>query len=636
MRFTFTPILVIVAVLAPARLYAADVYVDGAAVGCATGAGTAADPVCTITAALALASPGDTIRIAPGTYTENLTIGFDLDLIGTGGAEVTIVDGSGVVLERVVTIPSAVAVGIDGLTITNGRTSTENGGGVRVDGALVLTNSTVTGNETTSYGGGLYGSPGSDILIDSCTIHGNTSRSSFGNMARGGGMFVLDGNLTVLGSTISENRAFAYLDGACGFPVGQGGGGIAFQSFQFHTDLTILNSTIAGNGASCDGGGISILTQYGSANIENTTISGNIANYGAGMLTTKSTLTNVTITGNIAAGSYYSYEYTEAGHWGGVAAYGPAASHVVHNSLITDNARQGSSIGILSPQDLRGDFTSLGHNVVGAPDGAVSGFVNGVIGDQVGTVLNPILGLLGPLADNGGPTQTHALRLGSPAIDQGDASMFLPFDQRGNPRPVGASPDVGAVEHDLSDVSYCNGDGGTPAGCTNCPCANNALPGTIGGCLNSSGTSARLEASGSTSVSLPPMVTNDLRFGLSGAPPLGLCVLVSGSNLAPANPANPCFDFMSGVQSSAFNGLRCAISNFRRHGARTSNSSGQVGVTNQPWGGEGGPGAGIAQAFGGFSSGQTRYFQTIYREVPSAVCLSGLNTSQAVEIVFSP
>ncbi len=184
--------------------------------------------------------------------------------------------------------------------------------------------------------------------------------------------------------------------------------------------------------------------------------------------------------------------------------------------------------------------------------------------------------------------------------------------------------------------SLCNGDGGNQAGCTNCPCGNNSPGGTIGGCLNSASTSARLEACGDTSVSLPAGDITDLRLVLSGAPANAFCLLNSGDALAPGNAANPCFGLNSGVQAAAFNGLRCAITNTSRHGARLADTSGEVGTTNLPWGGEGGPAAGIANAGAGFVSGQTRNFQVIYRDGPSGVCVLGLNTSQAIVVVFTP
>src|SRR5262249_59941464 len=77
---------------------------------------------------------------------------------------------------------------------------------------------------------------------------------------------------------------------------------------------------------------------------------------------------------------------------------------------------------------------SLGHNLIGDTTGS-NNFINF---DQVGTAQNRLDPRLGPLAHNGGPTQTHALRPGSPAIDKGDNGATDPVtgkplttDQRG-------------------------------------------------------------------------------------------------------------------------------------------------------------------------------------------------------------
>ncbi len=176
----------------------------------------------------------------------------------------------------------------------------------------------------------------------------------------------------------------------------------------------------------------------------------------------------------------------------------------------------------------------------------------------------------------------------------------------------------------------CNGDGGDQQGCSDCPCANNATAGTIGGCLNSTGNSARLQGSGTPSVS-----ADTLRFELTGAPPTAFTILNSGDQVAPANMANPCFGQMSGVQASTFDGLRCAVMNTRRHGGRPADANGNVGLTNNGWGPPSGPPIGLI-AQGGFVAGQTRHYQVIYREDPLAGCMRGLNTSQAVSVLFVP
>ena len=186
--------------------------------------------------------------------------------------------------------------------------------------------------------------------------------------------------------------------------------------------------------------------------------------------------------------------------------------------------------------------------------------------------------------------------------------------------------------------SLCNGDGGDQMGCTDCPCGNNAAAGTVGGCINSAGTSTRISAGGDPSVSLPSGDSTDLRFTLSGAPPTSTCVLLSGAAVAPTNMANPCFGSNSGALSVDRDGLRCAVQSLLRHGNRQSNASGEIMDSTGPnrvWGGEAQPTDGIAGQ-SGFVSGQTRIFQVTHRDDAAAVCMRGLNTSQAVSVKFTP
>ena len=114
----------------------------------------------------------------------------------------------------------------------------------------------------------------------------------------------------------------------------------------------------------------------------------------------------------------------------------------VGNTIIANNTiiRDGS------PSDTCGrTFISNGFNLIGDGTG-IYGLTNGVNGDQVGTDSEPIDPKLGPLKDNGGPTQTLALRRGSPAIDAANPQDFPPTDQRGVSRPQGEGPDIGAYE----------------------------------------------------------------------------------------------------------------------------------------------------------------------------------------------
>ena len=183
-------------------------------------------------------------------------------------------------------------------------------------------------------------------------------------------------------------------------------------------------------------------------------------------------------------------------------------------------------------------------------------------------------------------------------------------------------------------ADLCNGDGGDQMGCTDCPCSNNnPAVGTVGGCINVAGTSARLFADGSESLSVPANSGFDLGFTLSGAPASALCILSSGAVNLPTNPANPCFGLDSGALSMTLDGLRCAATDLVRVGARVANASGNVEPADQ-WGGSGAPTEGIG-AQGPFAVGQVRYFQVIYRDGVTSGCGRGLNTTQSIRVAFT-
>ncbi len=196
----------------------------------------------------------------------------------------------------------------------------------------------------------------------------------------GAGFSSVIGMTVIRGSTFSRN----------------GGGGISSRDFSFH----IENSTISGNSTAGDGGGV-------------------LAGYG-GMFQTE--FTNVTIADNTADGI-----------GGGINTVNVPS---MHPTTITASIIAGNSDGGGEAPDCAGSVTSGGFNLIGSVSGCS---LTGATDDLVGA--NP---LLGPLADNGGPTQTHALLAGSPGIDAAGACSGT--DQRGVTRPQGAACDIGAYE----------------------------------------------------------------------------------------------------------------------------------------------------------------------------------------------
>ena len=178
---------------------------------------------------------------------------------------------------------------------------------------------------------------------------------------------------------------------------------------------------------------------------------------------------------------------------------------------------------------------------------------------------------------------------------------------------------------ETTGIEFCNGDGGDQMGCSDCPCSNNSPAGTIGGCLNSVATSARLLASGFESVS-----ADSLGFQVEDARPIASALLVSAANALPLmGPCSP----GSGIAPFQLDGLRCIGGDLKRHGIRGTDQNG----TNQTfWGAPSGFPIGGLIAVGGFVVGQTRRFQIFYREDAAVHCGTRLNTSNAIELTFVP
>ena len=226
--------------------------------------------------------------------------------------------------------------------------------------------------------------------------------------------------------------------------------------------LTLINSTVSGNstGLESDGGGI--YNDYtGNVTLINSTVSGNEAdNKGGGIYNSDGTLTliNSTVSNN------------EARSYGGIAneVYFKDAGVFMINTIVAQNtATEGPDCGFYGP------LTSQGYNLIG--NGRDCDFI-AASGDLVGTDESPIDPLLGPLQDNGGPTETHTLLEGSPAIDaipvadcNDNLGEPVTTDQRGFARPQGTACDIGSFELEgvieeatRFDVQL-NGDGVVPA-----------------------------------------------------------------------------------------------------------------------------------------------------------------------------
>ena len=320
----------------------------------------------------------------------------DVTIVGLGADQLKI---SGNNRSRIFTIEEGVTASISDLTLTNGYADGDtdqekDGGAIYNLGTLTLTTVTVEGCFAHDDGGGLYNLRGT-LTVEDSTIRENESQF------RAGGIFNQSGSLIVRSSTVSDNLTEGF------------GGGI--YTTESDGSISLLNSTVSGNQAFADGGGIRIWS--GSATIEHTTITDNLAD-----------------ADNNDAGSGGGLVVTEFG------------SAVVLNSIISGNYRMASAAEVEDDVDgMLSDDSS--YNLIGIG----GGLTDGVNGNIVG-VTDP---RLAPLADNGGPTWTHALLADSPAIDAADPASLATIDQRGAARPlVGISSlrsDIGAFEFALLD-----------------------------------------------------------------------------------------------------------------------------------------------------------------------------------------
>lgn len=383
----------------------------------------------------------------------------DLDILvpmtiqGAGAGETIVQAGPfpGAGIDRVMHVlalgPGVVT--IEGLTLRYGRVNATGaqGGGILHAGTAILNivDSVITQNEligTGIRGVGVANAGGGTLNIMGSEISAN--RAITDDTGGGAGVANLDGPLNINATAIVNNEA-----------VGGGVGGLIHQET---TDPAVIRSTlIADNRADTDGSGAAFV---GPTLIVNSTISGNRTNgsyAGVFMVLNTLNLVNVTITNNTA-----DQDNDGTGDGGGLVSLVGAVVNV-RNTIIAGNfdTPDNAGSGDIFP-DVEGVFFSQGNNLIGNNAGLnlLSGtpFTDGVNGDIVGTPAAPLDPLLGSLADNGGPTLTHLLLPGSPAIDAGDPGACLDgtltdsVDQRGVTRPIDgdrvgeAICDIGAVE----------------------------------------------------------------------------------------------------------------------------------------------------------------------------------------------
>ncbi|MEZ4519635.1 MAG: right-handed parallel beta-helix repeat-containing protein [Chloroflexota bacterium] len=404
------------------------------------------------------------------------------------------------------------------LTIRNYSYITDNyaddgGGGVVADesGQVTITTSTISGNSTDYFGGGIatykttvlidgsstisdnyapvYGG-GADFYLSNVTIEDSLISGNEIFRGMGGGISFFGSTATISNSVIDENSIYDYSP-----PYNIGAGIATTYTFDYasqqtvHGDVTITDSTISGNTGAFAGGGAAVY--FGSSlTIDSSTIKDNEALYGGGVMNVFANLgiVNSTISGNHAV-------FDGSGFYGGIAGgvgiiqpigQGQYQTQIL-TSTITGNSADEAGGGILSAsydpvylggnivagntapsateiEDGAGTVISYGFNVLGHSGetnaAAFYGFtpdatdITATSDGTLPTLLNAILDTT--LAFNGGPTETHALISGSPAIDLIPSTYctgepIYSVDQRDEPRNIDI-PGQGSDTTDLCDA----------------------------------------------------------------------------------------------------------------------------------------------------------------------------------------
>lgn len=438
--------------IAIAAAFAIESPVAASVTSCADDGGTD-----TLRHAVLVANDADTIDLSALNCSEIIltsaitTAVPNLTIVGPGAARLTI-DGNH--LDRVF-LHTPVATGtltLSNVTVADGKTAADKayGGCIKSSGDVVLRNAVVTScsaiGQSFAAGGGVSSS---NLTAYSSTLSNNVASAQVGvagmTSAGAGGAFA-SMNMGLYGSVISGNTAES--------PTGKvyAGGAAADQ-------MTAKYSTITGNHASSagtvpnisEGGGLEI-TQ--SSEVLGCTIDHNVADGAGGILVAVSSGSGASIiqttisanTGNlggggvIANGAVYFVNSTVAFNISGSTApeaVGIGSTVAAVNTIFADNSPIDIDSG--SPATISGDHDLIkvaGANIT-VPPLTIS--------------LDPDLG---PLAYNGGYTQTHALGAGSIAVGAGSNTAGLDFDQRGPPyaRVVGSKIDIGAYELDTDHI----------------------------------------------------------------------------------------------------------------------------------------------------------------------------------------
>ena len=384
----------------------------------------------------------------------------DLAIVGPGADALTI-DGNG---DRVFAHGDfQIGLGtlaISDLAIANGNSTLGLASCIDSSGHVALKRAVVSGCKASGGAPLTFGGAVSAAYLDmaSSTIADSRSAASGDNVAVGAGAYV-SGDATIVGSTISGNVTIAQSGGDGTYYLTGGGGIYVRGALEMSTSTVTNNSVITYHNPVGPGGGVfvrgdadvsystfdrnlastggaiekAVFSHYGDPGttlaIANSTIYLNGAYYAGGAIRTvrPTSLANVTISRNNSGFSI-----------GGVACFGSDVTLELESSILAWNHTGDTKYTYSDLASYEALTVGGTRNIV-----LVASYNIALPGDTLDT--DPALG---PLIDNGGPTATMAPTMGSPAIDAGNDTLGLAFDQRGFgfPRVSGRRADIGAFE----------------------------------------------------------------------------------------------------------------------------------------------------------------------------------------------
>jgi hypothetical protein len=388
---------------------------------------------CTQSALQAQLAAGGSVTFNCGAGPQTIAITSAMNVISTfppvtvDGNDTITLDGTGTTSGMLNVFGSDTTlanVTLKHITFTNGNISTglNAGGAIQNSGNLTLDTVTITKSHSPGSGGAIFQELCTGCLTASLTVKHSLFQNNAG--AGGGSAISVQGGLaSIADSTFSGN-------------TGSVGGAIAlYGNATFKVIVSIDRSTFTGNSATFGGGAISIESLNPGSNV---------------------TITNDTFTANTVTGS--------TAH--GAALYIASAPVTIRNCTIAGNTAAGSGGAVFF--DNANPVTWVANTIIASNSGGncsfsagalVSGGNNLQFGDTTCTGMTVANPLLGPLANNGGLTQTMALGAGSPAIDGGDTINAPSTDQRGVARTDGNGDGIVAVDIGAFEAPALPGNG---------------------------------------------------------------------------------------------------------------------------------------------------------------------------------